>query len=37
MNYRLRIRDDATGYGNYYVKHRGEHMGRFDTRQEVEA
>ena len=24
--FRLRVRDDATGYGNYYVSHRGELM-----------
>lgn len=36
MSYRLRVRDDATGHGNFYVKHRGEHMGWFGTRQEAE-
>ena len=34
--YRLRVRDDATGYGNYYVKHRGICMGWFDDRQTAE-
>lgn len=35
--YRLRVRDDATGYGNYYVQYRGEFMGRpFDTRLDAE-
>src|SRR5690606_3361363 len=35
--YRLRIRDDATGYGNFYVKYRGQFMGaHFDTRQDAE-
>lgn len=34
--FRLRVRDDATGYGNYYATHRGELMGWFDTRQEAE-
>lgn len=36
-SYRLRVRDDATGYGNYYVKHRGEMFGGwFDDRQTAE-
>ena len=35
--YRLRVRDDATGYGDFYVPHRGELFGRpFDTRAEAE-
>lgn len=34
--YRLRVRDDATGYGNYYASHRGERMGWFEDRQTAE-
>ena len=34
--FRLRVRDDATGYGNYYATRRGQLMGWFDTRQEAE-
>ena len=35
--YRLRVRDDAAGYGNYYIKYRGQFLGRpFDTSQEAE-
>lgn len=36
MTFRLRVRDEATGYGNYYAKHRGEHLGWFDDRQTAE-
>lgn len=37
VTYRLRVRDDARGYGDYYVKYRGQRMGRsFDTREEAE-
>lgn len=34
--FRLRVRDDATGHGNYYADKRGQHMGWFDTAQDAE-
>ena len=36
MTFRLRVRDDATGYGDFYVTRRGQLMGWFGTRQDAE-
>ena len=36
VTYRLRVRDDATGYGNYYADKRGQLMGWFDTERDAE-